>query len=86
MFGPLWRDIFNNKDISKAEGKPQPLLGIPLTEAAKPYAATDVAAIAAAHVELPNNGIEDSEEVLALIKGNGGNITGANTVDKLDWI
>ena len=66
LFGPPWRDIFNNKDIGKAEGEPQPLLGIPLIKAVK--------ARAAAYVELPNNSIEDSEEVLALIKGNGGNI------------
>ena len=78
MFGPPWRDIFNNKDIGKAEGEPQPLLGIPLIKAVK--------ARAAAYVELPNNSIEDSEEVLALIEGNDGNIAEVNTVDKLNWM
>jgi hypothetical protein len=37
-----------NKDISKVEGEPQPLLGIPLIEAAKACAAIDIAVIAAA--------------------------------------
>ena len=50
----------------------------------KSYAAIDVTAITATHIELPNNSIEDSEEVLALIKGNGGDITEVNTVDKLN--
>jgi len=50
----------------------------------KTHAATDVAVIAAAHVELPDNGIEDSEEVLALIEGNGGDIAAVDTVDKLN--
>ena len=41
---------------------------------------------AAAYLELPNNSIEDSEEVLALIEGNDGNIAEVNTVDKLNWM
>jgi hypothetical protein len=52
----------------------------------KAYAATDIAVIAAAHVELPDNSIKDSEEVLALIKGDGGDIAEVDTVDRLDWM
>ena len=59
---------------------------MPLTEAAKACTTADVAAIAAAQAELPNNSIEGSKEALALIKGNGDNIAKVNVVDKLDWI
>ena len=52
----------------------------------KSYAAIDVTAITATHIELPNNSIEGSKEALALIKGNGNNIAKVNAVDKLDWI
>ena len=86
MFGPPRRDIFNNKDIGKAEGEPQSSSGIPLIEAAKAHAAADVAAIAAAQAELPDGSIEDSEETLALIKDNGDDIAEVNTVDELDWM
>ena len=79
------KDIFN-KNIGMAEGKPQPLLGILLIEAAKARAAIDVAAIAAAQVELPSNSIEDSEEALALIRSNGDDIAEVNALDKLYWI
>ena len=86
LFRPPWKDTFNNKDISKAEGEPQALLGIPLTEAAKARAAADVAAIAAAQAELPDNSMEGSKEALALIKGNGDDIAEVNAVDELDWM
>ena len=86
MFRPPREDIFNNKDISKTEGKPQPLLGIPLIEATRAYTAADIAIITTAQVELPNNSIEDFKEVLALIKSNGDDISKVNAVDKLDWI
>ena len=59
---------------------------MPLTEAAKARTAADVAAIAAAQAELPNNSIEASKEALALIKGNGDDIAKVNAIDKLDWI
>jgi hypothetical protein len=85
-FGPPRKDIFDNKDISKAEGEPQPLLGIPLIEAAKARAAADVAAITAAQAELPDNSTEDSKEALALIKSNGDDIAEVNAVDELDWM
>ena len=85
-FGPLWRDIFNDKDISKAEGEPQSLLGILLIEAVKACAAVDIAVIAATQAELPDGSMEDSKETLALIKGNGDDITKVNIVDKLDWM
>ena len=52
----------------------------------KAYAAADVTVIAAAQAELPNNSIEDSKEALALIKGNGDDITKVNTVNELDWM
>ena len=83
-FGPPRKDIFDDKDIGKTEGEPQPLSGIPLIEAAKARAAADVAAIAAAQAELPGNSTEDSEEALALIKSNGDDIAEVNAVDKLD--
>ena len=86
LFRPPRKDIFNNKDIGKAEGELQPLLGIPLVEAAKARAAVDVAVTAAAQAELPNNSMEDSKEVFALIESNGDNIGKVNAVDKLDWI
>jgi len=57
-----------------------------LAKAAKAYAAADVAANAATQVELPNNSMEDSKEGLALIEGNGDDISKANVVDKLDRI
>jgi len=57
LFGPPRRDIFNNKDIGKVEGEPQSLLGILLIEAVKARAAIDVAVIATAQAELPNNSI-----------------------------
>ena len=85
-FRPPRKDTFNNKDIGKAEGEPQSLLGIPLIEAAKARAAVDVAAITTAQAELPNNSTEDSKEVLALIKSNSDDITKVNAVDKLDWM
>ena len=83
-FGPLQRDIFNNKDISKAEGKLQSLLGILLIEATKAHTAADITVIAAAQAELPDNSIEDSKEALALIKGNSDDIAKVNAVDKLN--
>ena len=83
-FGPPQKDTFDNKDIGKVEGEPQPLSGTPLIEAAKARAAIDVAAIAAAQAELPNNSTEDSKEALALIKSNGDNIAEVNVVDKFD--
>jgi len=86
LFGFPRRDIFDNKDIGKAEGEPQPSSGILLIEAVKARTAIDVAAIATAQAELPNNSIEDSKEVLALIGGNGNDISEVNAVDKLDWI
>ena len=64
----------------------QALLGIPLTEAAKAYTATDIATITTTQAELPNNSIEGFKEALALIKGNGDNIAKVNIVDKLDQI
>ena len=85
-FGPPRKDTFDNKDIGKAEGEPQPLSGIPLIEAAKARAAADVAAIAAAQAELPDNSIEDSKEVLALIESNGDDIAKVNAVDELNWM
>jgi len=85
-FRPPQKDTFNNKDIGKAEGEPQALLGIPLIEAAKARATADVAVIAAAQAELPNNSMEDSKETLALIKGNSDDIAKVDAVDKLDWM
>ena len=85
-FGPPRRDTFDDKDIGKAEGEPQSSLGIPLIEAAKARAAADVAAIAAAQAELPDNSMEDSEEALALIEGNGDDIAEVDAVDELDWM
>ena len=85
-FGPPRRDTFNDKDIGKAEGEPQPLSRILLIEAMKACAAVDVAAIATTQAELPNNSIEDSKEVLALIEGNGDNISKVCAVDKLNWM
>ena len=84
MFRPPRRDIFNDKDIGKAEGKPQPLSGIPLIEAAKAHAAADIAAIAATQAELPDSNMEDSKETLALIKGNGDNIAEVDAVNELN--
>ena len=52
----------------------------------KAYAATDITVISATQAELSNNSIEDSEEALALIKGNSNDITKVNAVDELDWI
>ena len=52
----------------------------------KARAAADIVVIAAAQAELPNNSIEDSEEALALIKGNGDDITEVDAVDELDWM
>jgi len=46
----------------------------------------DVAAIAAAQAELPDNSMEDSKEVLALIKSNSDDISEVNVVDELDWM
>jgi len=86
LFGPPQRDIFNNKDINKAEGEPQPLLGIPLIKAAKAYAAVDVIIITTAQAKLSNNSIEDFKEVLALIKSNGDDIGEVDAVDKLNWM
>ena len=77
-FGPPQKDAFNNKDIGKAEGEPQPSLGIPLIEAAK--------ACTAVQAELPDNSMEDSEKALALIEGNGDNINEVDAVDELNWM
>lgn len=84
-FGPPRRDTFDDKDIGKAEGEPQPLSGILLIEAVKARAAVDVAAIATAQAELPNNSI-DSKEVSALIEGNGDDIGEVDAVDELHWM
>ena len=73
-------------NIKKAEGEPQYLLGIPLIEAAKAYAAIDITIIAATQAELPNNSMEDIEEALALIKSNGDDIAEVNAVDELNWM
>ena len=84
MFGPLRRDTFNNKDISKVENKLQSLLEILLIEAIKAYTAINITVIAAAQAELSNNSIKDFKKALALIEGNGNNITEVNAVDKLN--
>ena len=86
LFRPLWKDIFNDKDISKVKGKLQALLKILPIEAVKAYTAADIAAIAAVQAELPNNSIKGFEEALALIKSNGNNIAEVNTVNELNWM
>ena len=70
------KNTFNYKNISKAEGEPELLLGILLIKAVKVYTAVQA--------ELLNNSIENSKEALALIKGNGDNINKVNAVNKLD--